>query len=368
MMPAVDARRLLLPGPARAVRGRALLAALNGACGAAVSIIHAALLAVVVLGAAALARAEAPKRSAPAEPSAQSDRALKEAWAIRSTGRTVNGTFNQDAIVAEQKKRAGVLSDAMGMKFRLFETPHYLVVSDAEAARAALFAKWCEPLYANLSRSLGMPLTQRVWDGKCMIFLFNAQKEFEDFAARFDHVDATRRNAYYWVEGLNPAYPTLIHLAFSLQAGDQQALQNLLTHEGAHTFFAVYQGRVRLPLWLDEGLAVYMALLNDPTLRQEKADSAAEIAKSGRSLREFLERPPDGVLTKAEYALAWSLVDYLMEASRPKFKQLINAIKGGQDERAAVKTAYGFDLEEFVSRWRAARGGEGPAKPGTGEP
>ena len=335
MIPALDTTRLSLPGQGPA-RRRALLAG-----------------AILLAGAAAAAKSDAPPRGAPAEPVAKADKALRDAFALRTTGRTAVGTFGQAAIVAEQKRRAGVLGELTGTTFRLTETRHYLILSDADPAQAALFAKWCEPLYANFARLLGMDAAQRIWDGKCMLILFNTPREFEDFARRVDGVDAGRWRAYYWMEDFNKEAPALLHLCFNLKAGDERTLRNLLAHEGGHAFFSVYQGKTRLPLWLDEGLAEYMAVYNEATLRPAKLARAAELAKSTPSLREFFARPANSVLTTEEYGLVFSLVDCLFETSRPKFKKLIDALKDGKPQEAALAAAYDFDFTELEKRWRA---------------
>jgi hypothetical protein len=263
-----------------------------------------------------------------------------------------NGSFNQENIVFEQKKRAAVIGKKFGTKFDVSETEHYLLFSNADHEMTATFRQWCEPLYANLQRLLGMDPKERLWDGKCIVLLFNARQEFLDYATGFDNVDAGRWQAYYQSENSSPSYPVCVHLCFPAGAMPLKALQDLFTHEGTHVFFRNYKGRGRLPLWLEEGLSEYMMVYNDATLRPVKRAPAETAARAGKSIAELLEYPSTAVLTHEEYSVCYTLADYLFSASGPRMKTFIESLKRKAPQDSALQTSFGFTLVGLQDRWR----------------
>ena len=318
----------------------------------------AGLAAALLVGPAAFGAAAAP---APDKPPAKTDAPWVDPFPLPKMCFNSNGTFNQETIVLEQKKRAAAIGKKLGGKFDVSETEHYLIFSDLDHETTATFRQWCEPLYANLQRFLDMDPKERVWDGKCIVLLFNTRQEFLDYATEFDRLDATRWMAYYTMENSSPAYPVCMHLCFIAGGRSPKDLQNLLAHEGTHVFFRSYKGRVRLPLWLEEGLGEYMMVYNDASLRPVKRAPAEAAALAGKSIAELLEYPSATVLTHEEYSICYTLVDYLFSVSGPRTKTLIESLKRKVPQDSALQTSFGFTLAGLQDRWRAGLTGGNPA-------
>lgn len=169
---------------------------------------RAAALAAVL--AALLGHAALPGRAAPKpEPVKPAERKTEEAggdkgervvvqsrepgvWELPSNYRNADGSFNQQAIVAQQKMRLDEVNKRLMARMRLVETPHYLVFSDADDAMTGLFVKWCEALYSNLCRHFSIGPKEKTWDGKCILVVFNSRPLFQQFAKTFDDNDASR--------------------------------------------------------------------------------------------------------------------------------------------------------------------------------
>jgi hypothetical protein len=272
---------------------------------------------------------------------------LPEDW------RTPSGGINQKAIVDHQKKRLEAINDALGLDLQMAETDHYLIFSNASPTVSRNFLKWCEALYGNLTKQFGLSPNERVWDGKCILILFQYRRQFESYARRFDGMmAASRAGAYFGIEGHGEGAPNLTHICIPMDTEDPRRLQELFAHEGTHAFFELYKTQGRLPLWLHEGLAEFMTTVNDRELRPAKWEPAERVGQSGRSIRSMFQTPMGGMLSVTEYRVALTVVEFLLKAGRKKFKRFVDALKDGVPQEKALKDAYGWSLGEMEARWR----------------
>ena len=273
------------------------------------------------------------------------------AWELPSNYRNADGSFNQKAIVAQQKMRLDEANKRLMAKMRLVETPHYLVFSDADDAMTGLFVKWCEALYSNLCRQFGIGTREKTWDGKCILLVFNSRALFQQHAKTFDGNDASRAGAYFAWECRSPNEPQLVHICIPLDTRDPRRLQELFAHEGTHAFFQLYRKVVDLPLWLHEGLAEFMTVVNDKTLMSQKQEWSKNMARGKTSIRPILEAPSGQGFAYPAYSVSYTLVEFLLTAGKSKFKKFIDLLKDGKPQEEALQEAYGFGLAELERRW-----------------
>jgi len=268
------------------------------------------------------------------------------------------GGVDQTALVAQQKRRLAAINRTVGTNLKAAETSHYLIFSDADEKVTRQFKVWSEALYRSLLQQFRLPSTARVWDGKCMLLLFNRRRDFETYAFRVDGSRAQNAGAYFAVENHGPNHPALVHMCLPIETTEARRLQELFAHEGTHAFFELYKTPGRLPLWLHEGLAEYMTTVNDEGLRPPKWMMGRRVAQSGRSIQRMFTVPVGGELTVPEYGAAFTLVDFLLKTGRPKFKAFIDNLKDGKPQEEALQEAYSFGLADLQRRWRvyAARG------------
>jgi len=272
-------------------------------------------------------------------------------WELPANYRNADGSFNQPAIVAQQKMRLDEINQRLTARMRLVETPHYLVFSDADDAMTALFVKWCEALYANLCRHFGIGPNEKTWDGKCILLVFNSRTLFQQYAKIFDGNDASRAGAYFAWEQRPLNQPQLVHICIPLDTRDTRRLQELFAHEGTHAFFQLYRRVANLPLWLHEGLAEFMTVVNDKSLAAQKQQWSIRLARQGTSIRPILEVPSGQGFVLPAYSVSYTLVDFLLTASRAKFKKFITLLKDGKPQEEALQETYGFGLAELERRW-----------------
>ncbi len=148
-----------------------------------------------------------------------------------------------------------------------------------------------------------------------------------------------------------------------LVAGDLTGADNedTVRHELTHLVNArAVDGKQTLPLWLDEGLAVFGQ--NDPggfgdavaqAIRQNKVVPITSLAPSLR-----------GTDAGLFYGEAWSITSFLVKTyGQEKFAQLLAAFKGGASEDQAFMKAFGVDRNGVYNAWRKSVGLSAVAAP-----
>jgi hypothetical protein len=131
----------------------------------------------------------------------------------------------------------------------------------------------------------------------------------------------------------------------------RRALVHELTHLVVHQ--ATFSPYGQLPLWLDEGLAMYSEGELDPVLRSylEEAISEDELM-SVRSLCSPFSAYSDKA--SLSYAQSYSLVEYLLDNyGQDSMLDLLTIFKNGSTYDEALTEVYGFDIDGLDARWRA---------------
>ena len=131
----------------------------------------------------------------------------------------------------------------------------------------------------------------------------------------------------------------------------KRALVHELTHLVVHQ--ATFSPYGQLPLWLDEGLAMYNEGELDPVFHSylEEAILEDELI-SVRSLCS----PFSAYSEKARlsYAQSYSLVEYLLDNyGQDRMLDLLTLLKQGSTYDEALIEVYGFDIDGLDARWRA---------------
>jgi len=131
----------------------------------------------------------------------------------------------------------------------------------------------------------------------------------------------------------------------------KKALVHELTHLVVHQ--ATFSPYGQLPLWLDEGLAMYNEGELDPVFRSYLQEAILEDKLiSVRSLCS----PFSAETGKARlsYAQSYSLVEYLLDNyGQDRMLNLLAILKQGSTYDEALTEVYGFDIDGLDARWRA---------------
>jgi len=133
-----------------------------------------------------------------------------------------------------------------------------------------------------------------------------------------------------------------------------------LVHELTHLVVreATFGPYGQLPIWLDEGLAMYNECVVDPSLIASLEETVA--ASDLISVRTLCS-PFSAYSDKAylSYAESYSIVKYLLDNyGQEKMLALLSAVKEGSTYDEAFSQVYGFDIDGLDASWRAALAAE----------
>ena len=135
--------------------------------------------------------------------------------------------------------------------------------------------------------------------------------------------------------------------------------QVVMSHEATHVATDAWDAR--MPLWLLEGFADYVALRDvDLPVSRSAAQIIAEVRKDGppRHLPgagEFGTRTPN---LGATYESAWLICRLLAErGGEPALVSFYRAVDAGQSVGAALEASFGLSTAELTEEWRSLLSG-----------
>lgn len=199
-----------------------------------------------------------------------------------------------------------------------------------------------ERVHGNLMLDL-LPFTMTMQKYKMLIMLFGTRESYGDFTNRPPWSGASsdlQRDTLYVVEG-DTFYPLSIH-------------------EMTHLYFDGFFLPSQAPLWLSEGMAVYMQS-NTAQGKPEWVTRSIEEFKKGNimDIEEFVQveslKSYEDWQAELWYSQAYSLVEYMLNMrSRNEFYQFCINLKEGMPEHQALYRAYGLPfnkMETLQSVW-----------------
>jgi len=260
----------------------------------------------------------------------------------------------QAAIIKAQKSQGLQVNKALGAKLKGIETRHFIIFSDFSSKERKKQAETAEHLYRSFSNIFKITVRRdKMWDGKCVLFLFKRKKGFLKFALRFDYYDASESGGYFRIER-NQVRVVL----FRPPPGHSRRLEETLVHETAHAFLNFYRKVVAIPKWLDEGLAEHFRFDYNPKSLEKKeyVSLLRKKVKKGenRSARTMMTLPnPTGPDDTEGYATAWSMVEFLVKYDSRRFVHFVKLVKEGMQQEEALRQSYGgWNYERFEVAWK----------------
>jgi hypothetical protein len=238
----------------------------------------------------------------------------------------------------------------------LVETPHFLLFSAWNRSNDQALRNVCEDMYNKLSSQFSLSKNETIWIGKCPIYIFWETEHFKQFTRTIDNsgnrdAGITRASGYHSRKGIF-SYIVMNRTVKPWMDRNQaiQRFYEVLVHEGTHAFMNRYISNWSIPLWVNEGLAEFMAATLVP-LSSANRDYINEVRNALLSRRDMgsIFRARD--LSSREYDLAQSLVRYLVAHNSKSFIELIGLLKEGYPQSMALKKAYNTDQQELILYW-----------------
>ena len=155
-----------------------------------------------------------------------------------------------------------------------------------------------------------------------------------------------------WTGGA--AYPDFNAIVLGVSPGNVDWGVLTVAHEMAHLVVHRLTDNpyLGLPVWLDEGLAMYAegalgGVLVDSLNRAVAADQLFSVRSLASPFSAF------GGQASLSYAQSYSLVEFLINRyGQPRMLELLKVFSQGSDYDAALERVYGFDMDGLDERWR----------------
>jgi hypothetical protein len=239
----------------------------------------------------------------------------------------------------------------------LIETEHFLIFSAWNVSNDPILAGLCEQMYQKLVQQFAVPASASVWIGKCPIYVFWDPQHYGRFIAEIDQSQKLDPNMSH-ANGYHASRGTFSYVVINgvsaFGANQEQAkikFYHVLIHEGTHAFLHRYVTDRPLPLWVEEGVADYIAAVLVP---QSSANityltaTRSALHDPGK-LRQLLRKNED--LSSEEYGLAQSLVRFLVMQSPAAMIHFIEELKDGESQTTALTDSYHATNAELIQGW-----------------
>ncbi len=214
------------------------------------------------------------------------------------------------------------------------DTFNYLIYREKEPVTPKV-KELLDTIHGNLMLDLA-PFTVVVKPNKILVMLFNKKESYVEYTKRPSWSGAAsdlKSDSMYVIE--------------------KTGFYSLTVHELTHLYFDQYFLPTISPLWLSEGMAVYMQIYSSQQKPAYIVRRLKQILETGQFIpfdemmaaQTLKDYPND----KAEiwYTQAYSLVDYLLNTrSRDEFYKFCTELKNGTPIHQALYRAYGMPFNK----------------------
>lgn len=229
-------------------------------------------------------------------------------------------------------------------------THEFLVATDIPPAQMRPLVASLDRMHDFLCDLYGIPRGEPVWKGKCLVVAFHDEDDFLAFEGRF--MQNNGRGAH----GLCHQRSDGRVIMACHYGGDPAAFAHMLVHETSHGFNHRWMSPVRLPNWLNEGIAEWVGTKVVPHCNQvplKEAQALEAMRARGDLGAEFFTADN---IQAVQYGMASGLVKFLTARDPRKFAAFVRGIKEGVPVEESLRDAYGATIDELVAAYGQAVG------------
>lgn len=266
-------------------------------------------------------------------------------WPVLTAEQQAAAVADLEAFVVEVRQAFPALQSS--------HTHEFLVATDIPLGQIGPFLASLDGMHDFLCNLYGIPRGEPVWKGKCLVFAFLKEDDFIAFEGRF------MKTAPGGAHGICHQSSDGRVVMACHRGDDGPAFAHMLVHETSHGFNHRWMSPVRLPSWLNEGIAEWVGTQVVPACRQVplKEAVAIEFMKTKGSLGPgFLDAGADAHIDAVQYGIASGLVKFLVARDRKKFAAFVQNIKEGTGVEESLKKSFKASLADLVKAYGMAIG------------
>ena len=235
---------------------------------------------------------------------------------------------------------------------QLVETEHFLFCTNIPPQQVGGYVQSLDRMYQWMKQTYGMSEEDQVWRGKASVFAFVREEEFAAFERQFFQNQIQSGTAGLCHSDSRGNICISVH-----QGNSADYFGVVLVHETSHGFIHCYKTPVRVPSWVNEGMAEVIASLMVPSSKgvQRKEKKFLEALQSvpyPRLGEEFFVENDNIPFNR--YGGATSMTRFLLQSSQANYVRFINLLKEGMPWEEALNQSYRANKEQLVTsygRW-----------------
>lgn len=227
------------------------------------------------------------------------------------------------------------------LPFRVVETEFFIVCTDLTSAQVDGYLASLDAMYRELCVAFGIPPARKIWVGKCVVFAFGRESDFQEFEVSImdnDNVGGAQGLCHQSGDG---------SVVFAGYRGQSDAyFGTVLVHETAHGFVHRYLSSARAPSWLNEGMSDWIAnaIMKTDAVPRKQIQSANLIRERG-TWGDFLTTDR---IDFDHYGTASTLVEILLRRDKGgQFRAFFRGIKEGKSADESLKDTFGLSYEDL---------------------
>jgi hypothetical protein len=248
----------------------------------------------------------------------------------------------KEFVEEEQAFLATVQQQFAGLNMQLYETEYFLFLTDIPANQVKPYLSELDRMNESLGTSFGFEEGHNVWRGKAVIVAFMQEAAFHIFERQVLNNDDVAG-----AQGICHSYPNGRVVVGCYRGNSPSFFAVVLVHETAHGYVHRYRSTVRIPSWINEGIADWVAGLTvrRSNVVRERQTSAAARIRLTRTLGGFFQREH---IEAWQYGLASSMVGLLATRDNDQFRRFFNDIKNGYTWQDSLQRHYGINPDELA--------------------
>ncbi len=257
----------------------------------------------------------------------------------------LRGKLKRGEIVESGRRKRTDIARALlaGGNWHYRQTEHFIVYYE-DIVQSKIVADRAEYYYEKITYDLNYE-RQIYWPDKCEVFIVSSrekwQQHMQKFLERFDHI-----GGFVPRTGEKEIYLCALSLPY---------LSVSFPHELTHLIFREFAQDEYIPLWLNEGLAIYESGLigyADAMLRDKVKDVTHIPVKK---LVEMKDYPQSKEETELFYAQSEKAVEFLItQHGRKQFSRFCQLLISGRTFAESLDLVYGgkyYNQDEFRRAW-----------------
>lgn len=299
---------------------------------------------------------DSSRRTSRAQQRSERETAEREQWLARLKARGVkpwpeiNDQQRQRAIEKHKQFAQEVRQSVPSL--RMVETGRFLFCSNIPPQQIRPYIATLDKMYDMMCGMYGVKLGTPVWRGKALVVAFLEKEQFVAFEQKY--MDNEDTGGAYGLCHNRPNGDVII----SCYRGDRPSeFAKMLVHETSHGFIHRYKTPVRLPSWVNEGMADWIAdklVPEDKSVERQQKAALNRMRQSRYVGDDFFKTR--GNIEFSQYGIASSLTAFLIQLDARKYAQFIQLMKEGVPCEESLRQVYDASLDGLLTAYGRAIG------------